>query len=37
MTLTIILIALQAVVTICALLLERKDERFDGDKLIYRS
>lgn len=37
MTLAIVLIAIQAMVTLCALLLERKDERFEGDKLLYRS
>jgi hypothetical protein len=37
MALAIVLIALQAAVTLCALLLEGKDERFEGDRLIYRS
>jgi hypothetical protein len=37
MTIAILLIALQVVATICALVFERKDDRFEGDKLIYRS
>lgn len=37
MAVAIVLIALQAGVTLCALLLEGKDERFEGDKLTYRS
>lgn len=34
---SILLIALQVIVTSCALAFERKDDRFEGDKLIYRS
>jgi hypothetical protein len=37
MTIAILLIALQAVVTLCALVFERKDERFEGEKLVFRS
>lgn len=37
MMITILFISLQAAITIYALLFERKDERFSGDKLIYRT